>query len=79
MDGKDIIKLAVDLAAGSITADAIKEEFGEGVLSSVLALGGGLGVGLLTNAALDTIDKHTGIVSDVGSLVDDVVDTFKFW
>lgn len=79
MDGKDIIKLAVDFAAGGITADAIKDAYGEGVLSSVLSVAGGLGVGLLTNAALDTLDKHTGIVSDVGSVVDDVIDTFKFW
>ena len=79
MDGKDIIKLAADFAAGGITADAIKEAYGEGVLSSVLAIAGGFGAGMLTNAALDVLDKHTGIVSDVGSVVDDVIDTFKFW
>lgn len=79
MDGKDIVKLAADLTAGSITASAIKDIYGEGILSSVLALSAGAGAGLLTNAALDFIDKETGLVSDVGSVVDDVIDTFKFW
>lgn len=76
MTGKEIIKLAADLAAGSITADIIKEQYGDGVLSSVLAIGGGIGAGIVTNAALDLLDKETGIVSDVGSLIDDVIDLF---
>lgn len=79
MDGKQIVKLAADLAAGTISADYIKRYYGDGVLSSVLAVAGGSLVGVAVNSALDILDKHTGIVSDVGSLVDDVVDTFKFW
>ncbi len=79
MDGKQIIKLAADLAAGGITADAIKEHYGEGVLSSVLAISGGLVAGVAVNTALDVLDSHTGIVSDVGGVVDDVIGTFKFW
>ena len=79
MNGKDIVKLAVDLTAGSITANAIKEQYGEGVLSSVMALVGGGLAGVLANSALDLLDKETGLVSDVGSVVDDVIDTFKFW
>ena len=78
MNGKDIIKLAADLAAGGITADAIKEQYGEGVLSSVLAIGGGLAAGIATNAALDLLDEHTGIVSDVGSVIDDIGGLFKW-
>lgn len=74
MNGKDIIKLAADLAAGGITADAIKEQYGDGVLSSVLAIGGGLAAGVATNAALDLLDKHTGIVSDIGGAIDDLFD-----
>ena len=62
-----------------LAAMQMKDAYGEGVLSSVLSVAGGLGVGLLTNTALDALDKHTGIVSDVGSVVDDVIDTFKFW
>lgn len=76
MDGKDIVKLAADFAVGGITADAIKERYGDGVLSSVLALGGGIGAGYLTGKALDVVDEHTGIVSDIGSVIDDVLDLF---
>lgn len=79
MNGKDIVMLAADLAAGSITADAIHEQYGGGVLASVLALAGGSVAGAVTHTALNTLDRHTGIVSDVGGLVDDVIDTFKFW
>lgn len=75
--GTDIVKLAADLAAGSITTDIIKEKFGEGVLASVLSIGGGIGVGVGVNYLLDAIDRETGIVSDVGSLVDDVLDIFN--
>ena len=79
MDGKDLIKLAVDLTAGSITASAIKDAYGEGVLSSVMALAGGGIAGVLANSALDLLDKETGLVSDAGSVIDDVIYTFKFW
>lgn len=72
MNGKDVIKLAADLATGGITANAIKEKYGDGVLSSVLAIGGGLAAGVATNAALDLLDKHTGVVSDVGGIIDDL-------
>ncbi len=74
MTGKDIIKLAADLAAGGITADAIKEQYGDGVLSSVLAIGGGFAAGVATNAALDLLDKHTGIVSSLGGAIDSLFD-----
>ena len=76
MDGKNIVKLAVDLAAGSITTDIIREQYGDNVLTTVLAVGAGLGGGAVTNSVLDIIDDHTGIVSDVGNLIDDVFDIF---
>jgi uncharacterized membrane protein YeiH len=76
MDGTSIVKLAADLAVGAITADQIKDHFGEGVLSSVLAIGGGAVAGIATQAALSLLDEHTGIVSDVGGLVDDFMDLF---
>lgn len=76
MQGKQIIELAADLAMGSITADAIKEQYGEGMLSNVLALGGAIGAGVLTSAALNVLDTQTGIVSDLGSVIDDVFDLF---
>ena len=77
MNGKEIVKLAAEFAAGGITADAIKEKYGDGVMSSVLAIAGGIGAGAITGAALDEIDKYTGIVSDVGSVVDDFLGIFK--
>jgi hypothetical protein len=76
MEGRDIVKLAAEFAAGSISADHIKSVYGEGVLSSVLALSGGALTGIATGALLDLVDRETGIVSDVGSLVDDVLDLF---
>lgn len=79
MDGKQIVKLAVDLAAGGITADANKDRYGEGVLSAVLAISGGAIAGIAVNTALDVLDDHTGIVGDIGSVVDDVIGTFKLW
>lgn len=51
----------------------------EGVLSSVLAIAGGSIAGVAVDTALDILERETGIVSDLGILVDDVVDTFKFW
>lgn len=70
MTGKELTKLAVDFSAGSITAAAIKRQYGEGVLSTVAALAAGGVMGLATDAALDMLDKHTGAVSAVGSVVD---------
>lgn len=79
MNGKDIVKLAADLAAGGITANAIRDHYGEGVLSAVLAISGGAIAGIAVNKALDVLDDHTGIVGDLGSVVDDVIGTFKLW
>ena len=79
MNGKQLIMLAADFVAGGITADMIKDEYGDGVLSSVLAIAGGSIAGVVTNSVLEAVDRETGIISDVGSVVDDVIDTFKFW
>ena len=76
MEGVDIIKLAADLAVGTITADAISELYGDGILGAVLAITGGGIAGTLTNSALNAIDRETGIVSDLGSLVDDIFSIF---
>jgi len=74
--GTTIVKLAADFAAGSITAKYIEENYGSGILSQVLALGGGVVAGGITNLLLESLDRETGIVSDVGSLVDDVLGLF---
>ena len=76
MTGTDLTKLAIDLSAGTVTAALIKERYGAGVLSSVAALAAGGLVGIATNAAVDILDEHTGIVSGIGGLVDDVFDLF---
>lgn len=76
LKGRTAIELAADLSAGLITEDLIKEQLGEGMLSSVLAVGGGLVAGGLASYGLHTIDKHTGIISDLSSVVDDVFSIF---
>ena len=76
LSGKTVFSLATDLAAGAITQDMIKDELGEGMLNSVLALGGGMLAGVAANSLLNIIDEETGIVSDIGSVVDDVLSIF---
>lgn len=76
MNGKQVVQLAADFTAGTITANTIKEQYGDGVLQMVLAAAGGVGAGILTNIALDIVNEHTGIVDDLGSLVDDVFSIF---
>ena len=72
----NLVQLAANLAAGTITQDWIKSELGEGVLNSVLAIGGGIIAGSVANELLTALDDETGIMSDLGSLVDDVLDIF---
>lgn len=76
MDGKEIVKLAAEFATGAVTADYISEQYGDGVLGAVLGIVGGTAVGGITGSLLDAADKETGIVSDVGGLVDDVFSIF---
>lgn len=77
MEGKQLVKLAADFSAGTVTAAVIREKYGEGVLSSVAALAAGGVVGLLTDAALEQLDEHTGIVSAAGGVVDVGLDAVK--
>ena len=51
MNGTEIVKLAADLATGAITADFIKSTYGDGILTSVLAIGTGSIAGLFANTA----------------------------
>lgn len=76
MNGKEIAILATSLAIGGITTTAISEKYGDTVLGLVLGLSGGSIAGSLTTSALDYLDEETGIVSDIGSLIDDVFDIF---
>lgn len=76
MEGKDIVKLAAEFAAGGITANTISEKFGDGVLGLVLGIAGGSVAGAATGALLDVVDRETGIVSDIGGLVDDIFSIF---
>lgn len=75
MNGKDLIKLAAEFAAGGISADAIKEHYGDGVLSSVLAIAGGVAAGAVAGKAVDVVDNLTGgVISDLGGAIDDLFD-----
>lgn len=76
LSGKSIVELAAGLAVGSISANAIEDQLGDGVLSSVLAIGGGSLAGAFTSSALKSLDRETGIVSDLGSVIDDVFSIF---
>ena len=77
MQGKELIKLAADFSAGTVTASYIKQTYGDGVMSTVAALAAGGVVGLLTDAAIDALDEHTGVVSAAGSVVDEGVGLVK--
>ncbi len=77
MEGKQLVKLAADFSAGSVTAAMIREKYGEGVLSSVAALAAGGLVGIATDAALDVLDEHTGVVTAAGKTVDAVLNPVK--
>lgn len=76
MRGRTVVELATDLTAGAITEEWIREELGEGVLNNVLAFSGGIVAGGLASVALSVIDRETGIVSDVASVVDDLFSIF---
>lgn len=76
MSGKTVVELAADLAAGAITQQAIRNIYGDSMLTAVLGIGGGIVAGVAANAALEWLDKETGIVSDLGSVVDDIFSIF---
>lgn len=76
ISGKTAVELAADLAAGAITQKAIEEAYGGGMLATVLGIGGGVIAGIVTSKALQAIDRETGIIGDLGSLVDDVFSIF---
>jgi len=73
LSGKSLIELAADLSAGVITQAAIRQQLGSGVLASVLGLGGGIVAGIAAQAALEALDRETGIVSDLGDVLDDAI------
>lgn len=76
LKGKAIAELSADLAAGYITERMIKEQLGDGVLNSVLAIEGGFLGAALATYALDAINEETGIMDDIGSVVDDIFSIF---
>lgn len=61
-----IAELAVALAAGGVTADAIEEHYGHDILANVLAFTGGLGAATLA----PTIMREFGI----SQMIDDLFD-----
>jgi hypothetical protein len=72
---KNIALLATALATGALTESAIEDEFGSGVLSTVLAYtGGSVGAGLATAVVSGVLDTNIG--RGVTSTVDDVVGGF---
>ena len=76
MPGKTVVELAADLAAGAITQQAIRNIYGDSMLTAVLGIGGGVVAGVAANAALEWLYRETGIVSDLGRVVDDIFSIF---
>ena len=76
LSGKSIVELSADLAAGYITSNMIKDQLGPGILSSVISFGGGIAAGVLANKALEMINDETGIIDDLGEVVDDFFSIF---
>lgn len=76
MSGKTVVELAADLAAGAITQQAIRDIYGDSMLTTVLGIGGGVVAGIAANTAMEWLDRETGIVSDLGSVVDDIFSIF---
>lgn len=74
MDGREIVKLAADFSAGTVTAAYIKRVYGDSVFATIAALAAGGVAGVLTDKALDELDRHTGVVSAAGSVVDTGLD-----
>lgn len=74
MEGREIIKLAADFSAGTVTAAYIKRVYGDGVFAAIAALAAGGVAGVLTDKAIDELDRHTGVVSAAGSVVDAGID-----
>lgn len=70
MEASDIAKLAADLSIGAITADAIREHYGDGILSAVLGIAGGSIVAGLAAPLVSSLMDETG----VSGLIDDVAD-----
>jgi hypothetical protein len=76
MKGKTLIHLGADIAAGGFAAEAIGEQLGDGLVPSLVAGAGGIVAGIGTGVLLEAIDNETGIVSDLGSVVDDIFSIF---
>lgn len=72
MKGKTVVELAADLSAGYITERAIRENYGDSTLSSVLGIAGGVAAGALMGSLLKALDDETDIISDLGSVLDDL-------
>lgn len=77
MEGREIVKLAADFSAGTVTAAYIKQVYGEGVLSTVAALATGGIAGIAVDKLIDLVDDQTGIVTAAGSVVDVGISSVK--
>lgn len=76
MQGKQIITGAADLTVGALTGNAISEKLGGGLTGLVSGAAVGIVAGVATQKALQALDDETGIVSDLGSVIDDVFSIF---
>lgn len=81
LNGKNITKEVIVGATSAAVASQASQA--STVVGTVIA---GTATGVVVNKAIDVIDEHTGIVSDIGDVADDLIDVasdvvsvFKFW
>jgi len=76
MSGKDILTGLIDLGVGAATGNVVSEKL-DGGLTGLLggAIVGSVAAGL-TNELVKKVNDETGIIDDVGGLIDDVFDLF---
>lgn len=70
---RQLIGLAVGLAAGSFTEEAIRSEYGDDILGKVLAIASGFGVGVVAEQATEGL-LNTEIGRDITDTIDEALD-----
>lgn len=73
-----LLRLAAGVAAGSITEEYVRENYGSGVLALLAGGGAGLVVDAVASPVLRELNRHTGLV-DVADSVIDAVNPFNWF
>ena len=76
MNGNDVITGLIDLGVGAATGDLVSEKLGGGIGGLLGGAVVGSIAGGLTNELVKKVNNETGIIDDLGGLLDDVFDLF---